>query len=166
MSTTDEHSDTPSRVLADLLAFSAEQSDAGRAFARHMRMRPTDATAIVEILRAEDEGHPLTPARLGERISMTSGATTILLNRLEDAGHITRMRGHADRRIATLHSAEHMHVEAERFFDPERRRLLAHIGTFGDAEQEIIRRFTSSLLVDPSAADLVRATVTEADTHP
>ena len=154
MSTADEQLDTASRILADLLAFSARQSDVGRAFARHMHMRPTDATAIVEILRAEDQGQPLTPARLGDRISMTSGATTILLNRLEDAGHITRVRGHADRRTVTLHSTEHMHVEAEGFFDPERRRLLARMDTFGNDELEIIRRFMSSVTFDPNGAEM------------
>ncbi|MBF4591720.1 MULTISPECIES: MarR family winged helix-turn-helix transcriptional regulator [unclassified Curtobacterium] len=163
MSTTDRHDETPSRILADLLAFSAEQSDLGRAFARHMHMRPTDATAIVEILRAEDAGRPLTPARLGERISMTSGATTILLNRLEDAGHITRVRGHADRRVVTLHSVDHIHAEAEAFFEPERRRLLARIHAFGASEQEIVRQFTSGLSSNTSDAVVPEETASGPD---
>lgn len=136
----------PAQVLGELLAFSASQSDSGRAFARHMEMRPTDATAIVEILRAEERGQPLTPARLGERIGMTSGATTILLNRLEGAGRVTRMRGHADRRTVTLHSAAAVHAEATTFFEPERKRLLELLRQFGTDELALIHRFTSGLV--------------------
>lgn len=136
----------PIQVLGELLAFSANQSDRGRAFARHMEMRPTDATAIVEILRAEERSQPLTPARLGERIGMTSGATTILLNRLESAGHVTRMRGHADRRIVTLHSAAAVHAEATAFFEPERERIVHLLTQLDPDEIALIHRFTSSLI--------------------
>nr|WP_296770804.1 MarR family transcriptional regulator [Rhodococcus sp. (in: high G+C Gram-positive bacteria)] len=145
MSEAGADADKRSRVLGDLLAFSANQSDHGRSFARHMKMRLTDSAAIVEILRAEDRGQPLTPARLGERIGMTSGATTILLNRLEDAGHVTRMRGHADRRIVTLHSARAVHAEAEAFFEPEHSRILELMDQYGPEELALIHRFTQNL---------------------
>lgn len=146
-----DSTDVRTRVLGDLLAFSANQSDRGRAFARHMKMRATDSAAIVEILRAEERGQPLTPARLGERIGMTSGATTILLNRLEDAGHVTRMRGHSDRRIVTLHSAEAVHAEATAFFEPERGRILELMDQYEAADLALIDRFTSSLAVATGA---------------
>jgi hypothetical protein len=120
----------PVQVLGELLAFSANQSDRGRAFARHMEMRPTDATAIVEILRAEERGQPLTPARLGERIGMTSG--------------------HADRRIVTLHSAAAVHAEATAFFEPERERLVELLRQFGPDELALIHRFTSELAIPTS----------------
>ena len=151
MSEAGDSADVRSRVLGDLLAFNAEQSDRGRAFARHMKMRLTDSAAIVEILRAEDRGQPLTPARLGERIGMTSGATTILLNRLEDAGHISRRRGHADRRIVTLHTAPAVHAEADAFFEPERGRILELMGEYGSEDLALIHRFVSSLVITPSA---------------
>lgn len=145
------HDELRTRVLEGLLAFSSEQSDIGRAFARHMKMRLADSTAIVEILRAEDRGEPLTPARLGERIGMTSGATTILINRLEDAGHVTRTRGHADRRLVTLHSAQAVHAEADAFFAPERSRILDLMNDYGADELALINRFLSSLALPMSA---------------
>nr|WP_269329148.1 helix-turn-helix domain-containing protein [Kineosporia babensis] len=88
-------------------------------------MHLTDSAAVVEILRAEERGAPLTPARLGERIGLTSGATSILLNRLESAGHITRERGHADRRLVTLRSAPAVHTDANAFFSPLAEQLNA-----------------------------------------
>lgn len=110
-------------MLEAVRALSAAQVQIGRWFARTQHMHTTDAAAMVEILNAEDRDAPLTPARLAERISLTAGATSILLNRLEDAGHITRMRGHADRRLVTLHSSPEVHRSADAFYKPLARAL-------------------------------------------
>ncbi len=118
MTTDDDPADQHDRIVNGFSAYSAGQSEFGREFARRMGMHLTDSIAAVEILRAEDRGQPLTPARLAERIGLTSGATSILLNRLEKAGHITRERGHADRRLVTLHSAQVVHADADNFFAP------------------------------------------------
>ena len=50
--------------------------------------------------------------------SLSSGATTALLNRLEQAGHIVRSREHADRRIVTIRSSPNVQRPAEEFFGP------------------------------------------------
>lgn len=111
------------RTVEALAAYASAQSELGREFARRMSMHATDSAAVVEILRAEERGTPLTPARLSERIGLTSGATSILLNRLEGAGHITRRRGHSDRRLVSLHSTASVHEAADRFFAPVRASL-------------------------------------------
>lgn len=133
------------RVLVSLMAFGASQSDRGRRFARHMKMHLTDSAAVVEILRGEQRGRPLTPARLGERIGLSSGATSLLLNRLEAAGHITRQRGHADRRLVTLHSAEAVHAEAEAFFEPQRAHLDEILARCSTAELALVERVVTEL---------------------
>lgn len=69
---------------------------------------------MVEILAAEERGLPLTPARLAERIALTTGATSTLLNRLETSGHIVRTREHSDRRVVTLHVTPSSHQLAMR----------------------------------------------------
>jgi len=67
-----------------------------------MRLPSTDANALGQIIWADEANAPLSPAQLSRQIGMTSGATTVLLNRLETAGHIRRSREHADRRRVTL----------------------------------------------------------------
>jgi DNA-binding MarR family transcriptional regulator len=62
----------------------------------------SDANALSHIIWSAEADQPLSPADLARRIGMTSGATTVLLNRLETAGHIRRSREHADRRRVTL----------------------------------------------------------------
>jgi MarR family transcriptional regulator, organic hydroperoxide resistance regulator len=113
------------RALATLFAFSAAQNELARIFARSRGMHATDAAAIVQIIEAEDRGEPLTPARLAERIALTSGATSILLNRLEAAEHIHRAREHADRRVVTLHSTPAIQQSADAFYDPLAHQLSA-----------------------------------------
>ncbi|MEV1048712.1 MarR family transcriptional regulator [Streptomyces sp. NPDC049916] len=137
--------DASARALEALWAYGARQSDLGRAFARHMGMHTTDAAAVTEILRAEERGHPLTPARLAERIGLTSGATSILLNRLEEAGHITRLRERTDRRLVTLRSAPAVHEASRLFSGPLRSRLRETAASFSPQELAVVERFIADI---------------------
>lgn len=75
----------------------------------------SDANALGQIIWAAEEDRPLSPADLSRRIGMTSGATTVLLNRLEAAGHIRRSREHADRRRVTVRPEPPAREKARRF---------------------------------------------------
>ncbi|GLZ53799.1 MarR family transcriptional regulator [Actinomycetospora sp. NBRC 106378] len=146
-----EHGDEGRRreqLIENLQGYASGQSELGREFARHEHMHVTDSAAIVEILRAEGRGLPLTPARLAERVGLSSGATSILLNRLEDAGHVARRRGHSDRRLVTLHSTPSVHASADAFFSPLRARI-----------DELMDRYTIEQLdlVDEFVTDMRRA---------
>ncbi|MFG3258283.1 MarR family winged helix-turn-helix transcriptional regulator [Streptomyces sp. NPDC048172] len=99
-----------------LRAFGANYTEFTRRFAVWLGLHATDAAALAEILYAEDKGAPLSPARLAERVSLSSGATTALLNRLERAGHVVRTREQADRRIVTLRSSPEIRPRAVEFF--------------------------------------------------
>ncbi len=100
-----------------------------RGFATWLGLPATDAAALVEILYAEDTDTPLSPVKLSERIGLTSGATTTLLNRLERAGHVVRSREHTDRRVVTLRTSTDIQGPAIQFFETLGRHLdamLAH----------------------------------------
>jgi DNA-binding MarR family transcriptional regulator len=125
-------------------------------------LHSTDATALIEILAAEERGTPLTPARLSERIGLSFGATSTLLNRLEAVGHVTRSRVHADRRIVTLHSTAGVQAIAEKFFDPLGHRMALAMDEFpsallADFEKLLnaLRSTMESYIVD-AAADAKR----------
>ncbi len=83
------------RLMDEFRAYGGTFTEFSHRFASWLGLHSTDATALMEITAAEEKGTPLSPARLGERISLTSGATTALLNRLEKAGHIVRTRENA-----------------------------------------------------------------------
>lgn len=121
----DPHAQQRTQMSDALRAYGESYAQLARTFAASVGLHSTDATALIEILRAEDQGAPLSPARLADRIGLTSGATSTLLNRLEDAGHIKRSRIHTDRRLVTLHSTPGIHATADDFFDPLSKRIAA-----------------------------------------
>ncbi|MFD6151884.1 MarR family winged helix-turn-helix transcriptional regulator [Streptomyces sp. NPDC060243] len=111
------------RLMESLRTYGSHYAELSRRFAAWLGLHSTDATAVLEIAAAEERGNPLSPARLSERIPLSTGATTALLNRLEAAGHITRVREHSDRRVVTLRSGGHIQERADEFFGPLAARL-------------------------------------------
>lgn len=111
--------------MESLQTYGTDFSEFGRRFAGWLGLHSTDAEALLQIIYAEQGGAPLSPARLAERIHLTSGATTSLLNRLESAGFVSRTREHSDRRVVTLRSEQSVHDRADEFFDPLGERIDA-----------------------------------------
>ncbi|MYQ40915.1 MULTISPECIES: MarR family transcriptional regulator [unclassified Streptomyces] len=128
------------RLMEGLRAYGGHYAELSRRFAAWLGLHSTDATAVLEIAAAEERGTPLSPARLSERIALSTGATTALLNRLETAGHITRTREHSDRRVITLRSGPHIQERADEFFGPLAHRLDA---TMAHYPPELLARFES-----------------------
>ncbi|MFC6012922.1 MarR family winged helix-turn-helix transcriptional regulator [Nocardia lasii] len=137
MSQADEHAQHE-RLLEGLRAYGANYREFTRRFATWLGLHATDAAALIEILTAEERGTTLSPARLSERIALSNSATTALLNRLEQAGHIVRSREHDDRRVITLRSTPRIHTLADEFFTP----LGTRVGTVMDKySPEELQRF-------------------------
>ncbi|MFC4330314.1 MarR family winged helix-turn-helix transcriptional regulator [Streptomyces andamanensis] len=130
------------RLMEELRIYGGHHAELGRRFAARLGLHSTDATALLEIAAAEERGTPLSPARLSERIALSTGATTALLNRLEAAGHITRTREHTDRRVVTLRGGDRVQQRADDFFGPLARRMDAAMAHY---PPELLARFESFL---------------------
>jgi len=64
---------------------------------------PADLRALVAIMSAEGNGTPLTAGQLREHLSLSSGGASLVIDRLERAGHIRRARDDpADNRVVHL----------------------------------------------------------------
>ncbi|MFT2816790.1 MarR family winged helix-turn-helix transcriptional regulator [Leifsonia sp. A12D58] len=145
-----------------LRGYEAVSVELSRRFAASLGLHSTDASALLAILDAEERGESLSPARLSERIGLTSGATSSLLNRLEEAGHIERSRVHSDRRVVTLHSTPDVQKIAGAFFEPLQGHVDAMMNAYPD---ELLQQFEAFLgdlrstmdayMQDLSAADRV-----------
>ncbi|WP_285651900.1 MarR family transcriptional regulator [Actinomycetospora sp. NBRC 106375] len=66
--------------------------------AHGMAMNLSDMTAIMQL----SEHGPMGVAELARRLGVTSPATTVLVDRLERAGHVERLRDAGDRRRVTI----------------------------------------------------------------
>ncbi|QKW18419.1 MarR family transcriptional regulator [Kitasatospora sp. NA04385] len=133
------------RLMEGLRTYGGHYAELSRRFAAWLGLHSTDATAVLEIAAAEERGAPLSPARLSERISLSTGATTALLNRLEAAGHITRTREHSDRRVVTLRGGPHIQERADEFFGPLARRLDAAMSPYPPQLLERFEQFVTEL---------------------
>ncbi|MFJ3581285.1 MarR family winged helix-turn-helix transcriptional regulator [Streptomyces sp. NPDC090127] len=145
-------------LVEALRIYGGHYAELSRSFAAHLGLYATDATALLEIIAAEERGTPISPARLSKRILLSSGATTSLLNRLEGAGHIVRSREHSDRRMVTLRSSPQIQERADEFFRP----LAAPMDTVvGRYPPELIDRFRELLGEMCAAMDTHLAHVNE-----
>lgn len=137
-------------VTDALHSYGATHAQVARAFAAHAGLHSTDATAMIEILGAEERGTPLSPAKLSDQIGLSFGATSTLLNRLEAVGHVTRSRIQADRRVVTLHSTPEVQRLAAEFFEPLGRRLDALLASHSPA---FLAEFAALLMALRDATD-------------
>ncbi|HTW06928.1 MAG TPA: MarR family transcriptional regulator [Acidimicrobiales bacterium] len=94
-------------LAGSLQRFGLERDRMRAALARHAGVSSTDLDALEHL---EADG-PLTQRDLGERLSITSGAVTMLVDRLEDAGWVNRRPHPSDRRYTLIElsaqAAEH-----------------------------------------------------------
>jgi DNA-binding MarR family transcriptional regulator len=133
------------RVMEELRGYGASFTEVSRRFAAWLDMHYTDAVALLEISAAEQRGTPLSAARLSERVSLSSGATTALINRLEGAHHVVRNREHADRRVVTLHTTPHVGALAGDYFSPLSERLDAMMAKYSPEQLRQFETFVVDL---------------------
>jgi MarR family transcriptional regulator, organic hydroperoxide resistance regulator len=129
------------RLLEALRAHGIVFTELGRGFGARMGLHNTDAAALVEILEAQDGGNPLTQKELGKRIGLTPGATSTLLTRLEDVGHIVRTRSGVDKRIVTLRASDGVERSIDGYFDPLTERLGSVMQRFSPEVLAEVERF-------------------------
>ncbi|ETK34786.1 MarR family winged helix-turn-helix transcriptional regulator [Microbispora sp. ATCC PTA-5024] len=101
----------------------------------------TDLNALVVVMDAAREGRPLSPGTLGTALNLSAPATSALLNRLEQAGHLERRRSATDRRKVELAMSEQAAALAARFFAPLGSEMTGVVEEFGEEERQVIGRF-------------------------
>ncbi|MET0426078.1 MAG: MarR family transcriptional regulator [Actinoplanes sp.] len=138
--------DQRDRLLELLRTHGTTFRDVGRDLGARMGLHTTDAAALVEILEAQDRGEPLTQSGLSHRIGLTGGATSSLLNRLEEAGHVRRVRDSADRRVVTLHATDGVDAKVDNYFDPLTGRVDAMLAGYAPETLAEFERFLTDYL--------------------
>lgn len=89
-------------VLEHLRAYGAADSAMQRRSEKAMRMNENDISALRYLLRASEHGMTVGPRELAEYLGIQSSSITVLLDRLEKAGHIRRVPSPFDRRALII----------------------------------------------------------------
>lgn len=133
--------DARAELVRLLQRYAVEAVRLGRAFAVRHHMHPTDWSALLAVIHGDRVGRPLTPGELGERLGISSGATTAVLDRLERAGHVRRVRDDRDRRRMTLHRAESATALLRTFCEPLDAAMDAIVVGYSVGELAVVQRF-------------------------
>lgn len=141
---------TPAEVVAALHRFGRERDRLRTALARRLGMAGADLDALAHL----EAAGPLSQREIGERLLLTSGAITTLVDRLERGGWVRRRPHPTDRRSVLVGLTE----EGERDVHPvlaEFDRALADAAREmpGDARADAVRLLSA---VGDAAMEAVR----------
>ena len=125
---------SPSGGLSDelrhLLALAAL---ARPALARRLDLSVTETWAIEHLM-----GEPMGPVALAQRLDITSAASTVLVRRLETAGHVRREPHWRDRRRTVLRVTPEAEAAVREAIDPMIADLEAAAAPLDAAERELV----------------------------
>jgi DNA-binding MarR family transcriptional regulator len=105
-------------LIAAILRATADLAAARVAYAQNVAERHGLAATDVEVLRLLASEGAMTVGRVGELTALTTGATTRLIDRLEQAGFVRRLPDPADRRRVIVEAAPDRATAVQQAFDP------------------------------------------------
>jgi DNA-binding MarR family transcriptional regulator len=117
----------------------------GERFAGLHGLGRTDVRALVAIMDAARSGAALTAGALGAAVDLSSASVTALVDRLERAGHVRRVRDTGDRRRVVLEMSESAMAAGAEFFGGLQRDLVAAMADYTDDELAVVRRFLTGM---------------------
>jgi DNA-binding MarR family transcriptional regulator len=142
---TEDAQERRAQLALQLRRLTVELDAVGQRFAGLHGLNRTDVRALVAIMDAARSGRPMTAGGLGAAVELSSASVTALVDRLERAGHVRRVRDAADRRRVVLEmSAPAMAAGAE-FFGGLQRDLVAAMAGYSDEELAVVRRFLGEM---------------------
>jgi DNA-binding MarR family transcriptional regulator len=117
----------------------------GDRFAGQHALGRTDVRALVAIMDAARTGSALTAGALGSAVELSSASVTALVDRLERAGHVHRVRDPEDRRRVVLEISDSAMAAGGAFFGGLQRDLVAAMDGYTDEELAVVRRFLAEM---------------------
>ena len=117
----------------------------GQRFAGLHGLGRTDVRAMVAIMDAARRGEALTAGALGRAVDLSSASVTALVDRLERAGHVRRVRDPQDRRRVALEMSESAMAAGARFFGGLQQDLVGAMAGYADDELAVVRRFLTEM---------------------
>lgn len=98
----------------------------------------TDLNALGIMMGASRAGATVTPGMLRQALNLSSPATTALIDRLDEAGHVRRSRSSVDRRQVHLEMTEKALATGSRLFAPLAREVENALSGFSAEELELL----------------------------
>lgn len=124
-------------VQAELRKFDAELDILEQVVANQLRLSRTDGRALEIIERCDG----VTPGQLAHDLGYTPSAMTVMINRLEAAGYVTRTLSTKDRRKLTVSTTVQGRELVRTFFNEFGGRIQRVLEPLADEELTTVARF-------------------------
>ena len=146
---------SPDEVLTALRRFGLQNDRLDAVVARRVGAPPVEFKAMDHLHEAGE----LTPGQLADRLALTSGAVTAVVDRLERLGWVTREPHPTDRRSVVIRRSSRRGLsEAETIYGDVGRRVARAAARMSAAEREAMVRFLEEATeVAAASADDLRA---------
>lgn len=115
-------------------------------------MHRTDLNALAVIMRHTAKGAVVTPGILRKELHLSSPATTALIDRLDQSGHVVRERLGSDRRQVQLRMTPKAFQDGGAMFMPLSRHMGTAMAEFSAEELETVTRFMTAMVEATIAA--------------
>lgn len=122
--------------VAEVLSFAS-------AISRKTGLGHSEMSATEHLQQASEAG--LTPKQLGERLGLSSGAVTALVDRLEKAGYAERRPHPRDRRSSVVNLRPANLEDATRYMRPLEKDLLEATAGLDDEERAVVGRYLEAV---------------------
>jgi DNA-binding MarR family transcriptional regulator len=109
-------------------------------------MHRTDLHALGHIMNAARRDEDLTPGRLAAALSLSSPATSALLARLEEAGHVRRTHNTSDRRRVSVEMTDEARAVGRAVFAPLGSSIAQVVESLDADEQDTVLRFLDGIV--------------------
>ena len=141
----DEASRIKWSIVDALRRYGTDSARLSQVFAARHGLQPVDVRALVAIMSAEGNGAPLTAGQLRDRLGLSAGGASLVIDRLQAAGHIRRTRDHpADNRVVHLRYTDQGMATGLAFFGPLGERTYAVLDQFTGEQADVILRFLNA----------------------
>lgn len=138
----DEESIDESDIRGRVQQLTMRQQRFERSIAKQLEL---DAAGL-EVLDHLISRGPNTPTELAHRVEISTAAMTLVLNRLEDRGHVRRERHPSDGRKLIVTASDDAATEAENLVAPLIREVEAQIAAMSDADRATVATFLDDLI--------------------
>lgn len=128
--------------LTQLLVAEAER--VADAFVAAQGMHTTDMEALLGVLAAEQREAVMTAGALGRELRLTTGSVTAVVDRLEGAGALRRVRDQSDRRKVLLATTPQGRALAQEYAGPVRARIDEVLAQFSGEQLDVVSRYLAA----------------------
>ncbi|MBG6179567.1 MarR family winged helix-turn-helix transcriptional regulator [Arthrobacter sp. CAN_A1] len=125
-------------LMALLQQFTVETDRYVDAVSARDSLYRTDLNALGVMMGAARAGATVTPGMLRSELHLSSPATTALVDRLNNAGHVKRTRSDVDRRQVHLEMTDKAMETGGKLFAPLAQHISGALKNFSTEEQQLL----------------------------